>query len=146
MDPEDVFDLFKEEFNEDSPVDPTWASFDKGRVLGSRILRKVSELVDTYKGMDVIKDEDNRDRAKNRTLDIYNKLLYSYIAKIPPSNIHVIRGIAHEDTGPVADITTTLIKYYERNGDFNSCALLQTFREELLYQDLIKYLWKENYI
>ena len=145
IDPDDIFNLFEEDFNQDTPVDPAWASFDKGRVLGSRIIRKVDELITFYKSLDSIKDQERRDLAKDSTLSTYNKILLSYISKVPTEQPHTIRGIALEDATPVADLVGTLMKHYEKRQDYNACALLQTFKDELLYQDLTRDLWIQEY-
>ena len=148
IDPQDIFDLFEEDdfiSPQEDEADAHWTSFDKGRVLGSLILRKVADLVDTYKQMDTLKDPENRSKAKSRTLSIYNKILFSYIKKVSINDPHTMRGIAMEEAVPVANIIQTLIKYFERKEDFHSCAYLQSFKEELLFQDMTRDLWEAEY-
>ena len=148
INPDDIFDLFPEDspsLENDMSIDDTWNHFDRGRMLGSLIIRKVSELITTYQGMDALKDPNNKAAAKNRTLAIYNKIILSYLKKDSTNNIHLIRGLAYEDAKDLPQILDTLTKYFERKEDFNTCAFIQSYKEELLYQDLTRELWLEEY-
>ena len=148
IDPEELFSLFEDhlsDLSEASQEDKQWADFDRGRALGSVIMRKVADLVDTYKRFDHLSDPDNVKAAKDRTLKIYNKALLALIRRIDSSNPHIMRGIAIEDTHPVSNIIDTLTKHFERTEDFKACTDLVFFKEELLYHDLTRNLWVTDY-
>lgn len=148
IDPEELFSLFEDhlsDLSDASQEDKQWGDFDRGRALGSIIIRKVADLVDTYKRFDTLSDPDNIKAAKNRTLKIYNKALLALIRRIDFNNLHIMRGIAIEDTDPICNIVDTLTKHFERTEDFQACSDLVIFKEELLYHSLTSTLWVTEY-
>lgn len=146
INPDDIFDLFDDESPDLSPdhlKEDRFIRFDRGRMLGSLIIRKVSDLIDTYKGFDTLKDPDLQDAAKNRALSIYNKLILSYLRRA--THRDNIRGLAYEDTQALSQIIDTLTKHFERKEDYDTCIYLTTLKEDLLLEDLTKNLWVNDY-
>lgn len=146
MNPDDIFELFSDD-SSDLPQneiqEDRFVRFDRGRMLGSLIIRKVSDLIDTYTAFDKLKDETAQDNAKTRALRIYNKLLVSYFQRATSTD--TIRGLAYEDTEALSQVLVTLTKHFERLEDYSTCIYLTNLKEDILYQDLTKSLWVSDY-
>lgn len=144
--PDDIFDLFSDDssdLSQDQSMDDRFVDFDRGRMLGSLIIRKVSDLVDTYKNFDGLGSPEAQARAKQRALGIYNKILVSYLKRATSTD--TIRGLAYEDAEPLSHILDTLTKHFERKEDYDTCIYLTNMKEDILYQDLTRTLWLEDY-
>lgn len=144
--PDDLFDLFSDDSSDlpqDEIQEDRFVRFDRGRMLGSLIIRKVSDLIDTYKAFDSLKDKDAQAKAKDRALRIYNKILVSYLQRATSND--TIRGLAYEDAFALSQIIDTLTKHFERLEDYSTCIYLTNLKEDILYQDLTKSLWVSDY-
>ena len=146
INPEDIFDLFDGEspdLTPDQKFDDKYVNFDRGRMLGSLIIRKVSDLIDTYKSFDNLGSPEAQARAKNKALGIYNKLLVSYLKRA--NHPDCIKGLAYEDAEPLSHILDTLTKHFERKEDYQTCTYLTKLKQDILYEDLTREFWLKEY-
>ena len=146
INPEDIFDLFDGEspdLTPDQKFDDKYVNFDRGRMLGSLVIRKVSDLIDAYTSFDKLGSPEMQAKAKNKALGIYNKLLVSYLKRA--NHPDCIKGLAYEDAKPLSNILDTLTKHFERKEDYQTCTYLTKLKQDILYEDLTREFWLKEY-